>query len=899
MQWKQARIVLILVVIFTALWYVYPSVRTSDYWQFAPVQNTLTLEQIEAIDSDPLLTGEDRAQLKSLNLTKAERDRLQDQSIRLGLDLQGGVHIKLEVDKSNLPEEEAVDVVERAMQVISNRVNEFGVTEPIIQQEGEDRIIVELPGLKDIDRAMTLINQTAQLEFRLLRDGSELRAAVERIDALLAARDPASVPADTADTNALIPEVDTSAERNPFLSLIDLSDNEIIVPASNVARVDEILAQPQVQSFIPDGAEIRGGVMRTTASGQRVRSYYYMQAQPELTGAVLADAFPQTGSGSDIGSMGVASVGFTTTDDGARTFSRVTGNNIGRRLAIVLDGRVFSAPVIQGRIPNGRGEITGINSLEEARDLAIVLRAGALPAPMEIISKFVVGPSLGEDAINSGKWASILGLIAVMIFMAVYYRTAGFIANFALILNLLFLLAVLGAFQGTLTLPGIAGIILTMGMSVDANILIFERIKEELKAGQKTIRQSVDSGYGNALRTIVDANITTLITAFALYEFGTGPIKGFAVTLGFGIMISMFTAIFITRSLFDALIDRWQLVQVSIGRTDPFGRLFFGFMRFGKLAFLITWCVIAIGLGTIVMRGGVNWGVDFQSGSLIEMRFDPPVQVQDIRGALGNVTIENQAVDLSQSEIKVIGEEDNILIRAAASDWNEQQVASAVKTTLREQFPDNLKGDEQDWLRQEYNVSPKIGKELTVDAMGAVGASIIGIVLYITIRFRQVNGFRFGIGTIVALIHDVLIVLALLTLVGEELTMAVVAALLTVVGYSTNDTIVVYDRIRESLGRTRTEGFSGVVDRSINECLNRTMMTSLTVLLVLFFLLAGSASTNWGFALALTFGVVTGTYSSIFIASPIVVWWQNWIAKKREEIRRARKSSRSKVAGAG
>lgn len=895
MQWKQVRIVLILIVIFTALWYVYPSLRTSDYWQYSPIQDTLTSGEIQAIDSDPLLTSTDKQLLKQINLTKVDRDRFQDQSIRLGLDLQGGVHIKLEVDKSNLPEDEAIDVVERAMQVISNRVNEFGVTEPIIQQEGEDRIIVELPGLKDIDRAMTLINQTAQLEFRLLREGSELRSVVERIDALLAARD---TTAAVADTNSVIPEVEISVERNPFLALIDISDNEIIVPASNVTRVDEILAQNQVKSFIPDGAEIRGGVLRTTVNGQRIRSYFYMNTQPELTGAVLEDAYPQTGSGTDIGSLGIASVGFTTTDDGARTFSRITGNNIGRRLAIVLDGRVFSAPTIQGRIPNGRGEITGINSLEAAKDLAIVLRAGALPAPMEIISKFVVGPSLGEDAINSGKWASVLGLIAVMVFMTVYYRSAGLIANFALILNLLFLLAVLGAFQATLTLPGIAGIILTMGMSVDANILIFERIKEELKAGNKTIRQAVDSGYGNALRTIVDANITTLITAFALYEFGTGPIKGFAITLGFGILISMFTAIFITRSLFDTLIDRWQLTNVSIGRTDPFGRIFFGFMRFGKAAFLITWCIIIVGLSTIVIRGGLNWGVDFQSGSLLEMRFDPPVEIREIRDALGNVIIENQSVNLSQSEIKGIGDEGNILIRATTSDLNEQKVAGAVKTALKEQFPENLKGDEQDWLRQEFNVSPKIGKELTFDAMGAVGASIIGIVLYITIRFRQVNGFRFGIGTIVALIHDVLIVLALLTLVGEELTMAVVAALLTVVGYSTNDTIVVYDRIRESLSRTRTEGFSGVVDRSINECLNRTMMTSLTVLLVLFFLLAGSASTNWGFALALTFGVITGTYSSIFIASPIVVWWQNWIAKKREAIRRARKS-RSKVAGAG
>tara|TARA_B100000029_G_scaffold516813_1_gene634901 strand:- start:84686 stop:87364 length:2679 start_codon:yes stop_codon:yes gene_type:complete len=892
MQWKKVRIVLILLVIFTSLWYVYPSVRISDYWQYSPIKDGLSPDQIDAIDADPLLVLEDKVALKNLNLTKADRDRFQDQSIRLGLDLQGGVHIKLEVDKSNLPPEEAIDVVERAMQVISNRVNEFGVTEPIIQQEGEDRIIVELPGLKDIDRAMTLINQTAQLEFRLLREGGELRSILERIDALLAARDTSFVP---SDTSSLIPGTDITVERTPFLSLIDISDNEIIVPVSNIARVDEILAQPQVQSFIPDGSEIRGGVERTTSNGQRIKSYFYMNAQPELTGAVLADAYPQTGTGMDIGSLGVASVGFTTTDDGARTFSRVTGNNIGQRMAIVLDGRVFSAPVIQGRIPNGRGEITGINSLEEAKDLAIVLRAGALPAPMQIISKFVVGPSLGEDAINSGKWASILGLISVMIFMVIYYRTAGLMANFALILNLLFLLAVLGAFQATLTLPGIAGIILTMGMSVDANILIFERIKEELKSGQKTIRQAIDSGYGNALRTIVDANITTLITAFALYEFGTGPIKGFAVTLGFGILISMFTAIFITRSLFDALIDRWQLFKVSIGTADPFGRIFFGFMRFGKVAFFITWSIIIVGLSTIIIRGGVNWGVDFQSGSLIEMQFDPPVQVQEIREAMSNVTIGNESVNLSRSEIKSIGEEGNILIRAADSDWNEQRVASAVKVTLREKFAENLKGEEKDWLRQEFNVSPKIGKELTFDALGAVGASIIGIVLYITMRFRQVNGFRFGIGTIVALIHDVLIVLALITLVDEELTMAVVAALLTVVGYSTNDTIVVYDRIRESLGRTRTEGFSGVVDHSINECLNRTMMTSLTVLLVLAFLLAGSASTNWGFALALTFGVITGTYSSIFIASPIVVWWQNWIAKKRENLRRVRKSQRSKV----
>ena len=894
MQWKQVRILLILAVIFTALWYVYPSFRTSDYWLLSPVQSSLSADEITRIDEDLLLDNESKARLKQLNLTKPDWEALQDQSIRLGLDLQGGVHVVLEVDKSNLPEDEAVDVVERAMQVISNRVNEFGVAEPIIQKSGDNRIIVELPGLKDINRAMALINQTAQLEFKLLRDESELRTAIERIDALLAAQITDTTQTDTSAS----PFGSSVAEQNPFLSLIDVSGSEIIVPASNVTRVEEILARPDVQNFIPNGGEIRGGNIRETASGQRIRSYYYMNVIPEMTGATLADAYPQTGSGTDIGSMGVASIGFTTTDDGARTFARVTGNNIGRRMAIILDGRVFSAPNIQGRIPNGRGEITGMNSLEEAKDLSIVLRAGALPAPMEIQYKQVVGPSLGADAISSGKWASIMGLIAVFIFMAIYYRTSGLIANFALVLNLLFLLAVMAAFNATLTLPGIAGIILTMGMSIDANILIFERIKEELRAGKKTIRQAVNSGYDNALRTIVDANITTLITAFALYEFGTGPIRGFAVTLGFGIMISMFTAIVITRTLYDTLIERWHLEGVSIGKADPFGRYTFSFMKFGKTAFIITWSVILIGLITIGVRGGIKWGLDFQGGSLIEVHFAPPVEVQPIRNALGNVTIDGQSLDLSQSEIKTFGE-DNILVRVASSEFSEEQLGTAVKATLKAQFPESLKGDESNWRRQESSVSPKIGKELMVDAMKAVGASIIGIILYITFRFRQVNGFRFGVGAIVALVHDVLIVLAVFSIIGEELSMPVVAALLTVVGYSTNDTIVVFDRIRESLGRARKEGFSGVVDRSVNDCLNRTMMTSLTVLLVLGFLLAGSTSSNWGFSLALTFGVITGTYSSIFIASPIVVWWQNWVAKKREEIRRTKKSTRSRVAQAG
>lgn len=856
MQWKHSRLILILVVTFTALWYVYPSARLVAHHN----------------DIMPL-SDEDVA-------------ALEDRAINLGLDLVGGVYVALEVDKTNLPEDEARDVIERAMQVISNRVNEFGVAEPIIQQQGEDRIIVELPGIQDVNRALSLIQQTAQLEFKMLRDGLELNTFIDRADALVANRD-------TSSTDSLGAQLFSDATAtNPLSSLIDVSGSEFVASAVDTGRVNAILRRPDVQALLPSEGQIASGVVESNQLGQRVQSYYYMNSLPEMTGASLEDAYPETGSAQDISNVGLAQVGFTTTDDGAREFARITGANIGRRMAIILDGRVFSAPTIQSRIPNGSGVITGIGSLEEAKDLSIVLRAGALPAPMTIIDKQVVGPSLGRDAISSGQTASILGLITVLFFMYGYYRTSGLIANFALALNLLFLLGVLAGFQATLTLPGIAGIILTMGMSVDANILIFERIKEEIRTGKKTIRQSIDSGYGNAIRTIVDANITTLITALALYQFGTGPIKGFAITLSFGIVISMFTAITVTRALYDGLTERWNVEKLSIGKADPFGKVNFSFMKFGKAAFIITWTVILIGLVTVGVRGGLKWGVDFQGGSLLEVSFNPPVPIQDIRNALGAVDLDGTIVDLTQSEIKAFGSEGNVLIRSAGEEWDEQQLGTAVKAALVAGFPESLKGGEANWLRQEGNVNPKIGKELTVDALGAVMWSIIGIVIYVAIRFRHVGGFRFGVGAITALVHDVLIVIAVFSILSEDITMAVVAALLTVVGYSTNDTIVVFDRIREGLGRSRKEGFSAVVDACINQCLNRTMMTSITVLLVLAFLLAGSQSTNFGFALALTLGVIAGTYSSIFVASPIVVWWHDWVTSKREKMRKSRGSKK-------
>ncbi|MBI4553020.1 MAG: protein translocase subunit SecD [Candidatus Latescibacteria bacterium] len=851
-QWKRIRIVLIVATLFAALWYVYPTVRL--YWTSWPFDR--------------------------MPLTDEERNQLRERAIKLGLDLQGGVHLVMEVDLSRLSADEAKDAVDRAMQVISNRINQFGVAEPTIQREGDRRIIVELPGLKDVNRAIDLIGQTAQLEFKMLREASELQELLGKIDGVLAAR--TTTARDTSQTKLF----NEPQETTPFSSLVDHSGGELIIPASSVKQVNAFLARPEVQALIPDDAEFQADVRPETRGGQKVEFLYYVNKRAELTGAALADARAEAGTGRDLSNVGRAVVNFTTTDDGAQLFSRVTGSNIGKRMAIILDGKVYSAPTIQGRIPNGRGEITGIGSLEEAKDLSIVLRAGALPAPVQIQSKQVVGPSLGADAIRTGVQASLIGLVVVLLFMLGYYRASGLIANFGLSLNLILLLAVMAGFHATLTLPGIAGIILTMGMAVDANILIFERIKEELKTG-KTIRMAIDNGYSNALRTIIDSNLTTLITALALYQFGTGPIKGFAVTLSFGIIISMFTAIAVTRALYDGMIDRWNLKTFSIGQANPFGRVSFGFIRFAKYAFAITWAIIFIGLISIAAHRGLKWGIDFQGGSLLEVQFNPPVSVQQVRDALQEVTINGTKADLRESEIKQFGGPNNILVRAAGP-WNEQQLATAVKTALKARFPDNLKGDESNWRRQELNVGPKIGKELTLDALQAVLWSIAGILIYIGFRFRKVGGFRFGVGGVVSLIHDVLIVIGIFSLIDEEISMGVVAALLTVVGYSINDTIVVYDRIREGLGRTRREGFAETVNRSINETLNRTVMTSMTILLVLILLLVGGGTTNWGFALALTIGVVTGTYSSIFVASPVVVWWQSWQAQRKEEQRQQR-----------
>lgn len=503
---------------------------------------------------------------------------LEQRAIKLGLDLKGGMHVVLQVDQSRLSENERKDAAERALEIIRNRVDQFGITEPLIHKQGTDRIVVELPGLQDVERAQGLIGQTAQLEFKLLEDSENTMSVLKKIDELLAqaettaAEEKVFEPAqeeekektdvvkdlfaeeeepDTAQedtTGFLEEEEEPFYEERPFTQYLEYTQGSSYfrVLAEEKPKVELLLGKPEVQELVPKDAEFAWSTRTEMDRGEEFWGLYLAKKRTELSGKYLVDARPRLDP-----QFRRPEVLFNLTKKGGRIFSRVTGANIDKPLAIMLDGRVESAPIIRSKIRDeGVIEMGGTANFEDASDLAIVLRAGALPAPVKIIENRVIGPSMGQDSIQKGTTAAIIGFLLVLLFMAFYYQLSGIIADIALLFNLTFLLAAMAALHATLTLPGIAGIILTIGMSVDANVLIFERIREELRTG-KTIRAAIDAGYKRALLAIVDAHVTTLITAAVLFQFGTGPVKGFAVALSLGVAISLFTAVVITRVIFD------------------------------------------------------------------------------------------------------------------------------------------------------------------------------------------------------------------------------------------------------------------------------------------------------------------------------------------------------------
>ena len=474
--------------------------------------------------------------------------KLREKAIALGLDLQGGMHLVLEVDRSKLPPEEAAGAVDRAIKVINNRIDQFGVAEPIIQRQGENRIVIQLPGLTDRERAIELIGKTALLEFKLVRNQDEAQAIFARLDAQLAAL-----------ARSGMVQVDTALAARPLSShFLDFQGGGAFIALADVPRVRELLAAAGPDTTISRDTQLLWGAEEGYA-GRTGRWLYAIKRQAEMTGGTVANAIANP----DNENPGRWMVNMRLAGRGASDFARVTAANVNRQLAIVLDSTVRSAPRIDERIPGGEARISGSFDANDAKDLEIVLKAGALPAPVRIVEERSVGPSLGQDSIDAGFKAAWIGTLLVVLFILIYYRASGVIAVIALILNLLLLFAGMAALRSTLTLPGIAGIVLTIGMAVDTNVLIFERIREELRNG-KTVRSAIEVGYNRAFRTILDAHVTTLTSSAFLFQFGTGPIKGFAITLSIGLLANMFTAVFFTRQVYDWITHRRSLTRLSI-----------------------------------------------------------------------------------------------------------------------------------------------------------------------------------------------------------------------------------------------------------------------------------------------------------------------------------------------
>ncbi len=697
--------------------------------------------------------------------------------------------------------------VEQSLEIIRNRIDQFGVTEPVIVRQGEDEIVVQLPGIKDPERAIKLIGQTAQLEFKLVDDDAQI-----------------NLPA-----------------------LIDRAIKDGRLSAKyTVKQLNAVL-----KGQIPVGDRIYFLKEVDSRTGQTRNIPILLKDKTLMTGDAVKTAHVRIG-----GTYNEPYVALELTDRGARIFEKITGENVGKRLAIVLDGVVRSAPVIREKIGGGHAQISGSFTHEEAADLAIVLRAGALPAPVKIIQNVTVGPSLGRDSIQKGLISGVAGAIFVMIFMIIYYRLSGFIADVAVLLNLLFLMAILALFQATLTLPGIAGIILTIGMGVDSNVLIFERMREE-KALGKPLKAFIDGGYDKAFWTIVDAHVTTLITALALFLFGTGPIKGFAVTLSAGIVINLFTAIYATRWVYEWLIIKNKINDLSF--LQIVGKTSIDFIGKRNISLAISAILVATGIFAFVQinTGAANLGVDFAGGTMVQYKANKPFELEKIRSALKKAGIEGYA-------LQEVPKENILIVRVKKSVATVGDIEAKITKALKE----NL-SDYKFTIESKTEIGSTVSKELRRKAIIAIAISLAGIIGYLAFRFN----LSFGVAAAIATFHDVLAVLGIFYILSKEINLLIVTALLTLAGYSLTDTVVVFDRIRENLKKYHKLSFGEIINRSVNEMLSRTIITSITTLIVVLSLYFFGGVVIHDFAFALMLGIIVGTYSSVFVASPIIYIW--------------------------
>ena len=563
-------------------------------------------------------------------------------------------------------------------------------------------------------------------------------------------------------------------------------------------------------------------------------------------------------------------VSMSMNQEGAKLWKRLTAENIGRSVAIVLDGYVYSFPTVQSEISGGRSSITGNFTVNEAKDLANILKSGKLPAPARIIEEAIVGPSLGEEAIDAGLKSFIFALIMVLIYMIFYYNRAGLVSNVALLANIFFIFGVLSSLGAVLTLPGIAGIVLTIGMSVDANVLIYERIREELK-NNKGIKLAISDGYKNAYSSIIDANVTTLLTGIVLYTFGSGPIKGFATTLIIGILTSLFAAIFITRLVISARLNKGKDVSFSNKITHgAFKNTKIDFIGNRKRFYIVSSILIIAGTFSLFTKG-LNYGVDFVGGRTYVVRFDNTVDNEKVREKLNATFVDETGLSYSP-QVKTFGSDNQVKITTSFMiNNNNLETDEIVETKLNE----GLSQMEQDYeIMSSQKVGPTIADDIKNAAMGSIVFSLLIIFLYILLRFRK---WQFSLGAVVAVFHDVLIVLSIFSFFygilpfSLEIDQAFIAALLTIIGYSLNDTVVVFDRVREYMNINKRKEIKEFMNTSLNSTLSRTINTSLTTFFVLLIIFIFGGEVIRGFMFALMVGVIVGTYSSLFVASPIML----------------------------
>ncbi len=780
-----------------------------------------------------------------------------DQKVKLGLDLKGGSSFIVEVDAEDVRQKmfeaggyESIDSItdsklnERikevqgsAVEMIRNRIDQLGTSEPEIYPEGDSRIMVQLPGADTKTRAEAKdqIMRDGVLSFKLVAQESD-----QWVQELFAA--------------GIVPSGFTVAGQD----------------GQGVYYVRDFAAVPDMTRDARNALKELGGktadfmmMADRHPDGSTIYRPLYIERRLQLSGDTIKDSSVQY----DPLNQPYISLSFTS--EGAKSFGRITEANVGRQLAIILDETLYSAPNLREAIYGGNAQITGGFSVKEARTVVNVLRAGAMPGRVQIVEERTVAPTLGQDSINSGGIAIIAGAIAVVFFMGLYYLVPGLIADLSLVFVLLLLplgmwfsAGFLGAMSGTLesgsvglptlTLYGIAGIVLTIGMAVDANILTFERMREEWKVG-KSISGAINAGYNKAFSTILDANVTTLLTAVILFWKGSGPIRGFAVTLSAGILVSMFIVLVITRLFFNSLADAGLLKSIKMMGIPFLQKANFDFVGKRKIAAIVSLSLILVSWINFARKGEANFGVDFVGGTVTTFQFDQAPQIEVVRAALDDAGFSGALLTPIES-----GDLHLLDMKLKETEGAESRAQDAVMAL--DGNPTIIKTD---------SVGSQIGHELISQGIWALVLSFIGIIIYISIRFE----FAFAMGAVLALIHDVLITVGLYCAFGRELSLPIIAALLTIVGYSVNDTIVIFDRIREDLKLVKGKSYAEIANLSINQTLSRTVLTSFTTLLTVVMLLFLGGGAVFDFALVLFIGIVVGTYSSVFMATPVALLW--------------------------